>query len=134
MSLLERTSSREGRTLESRLDALGSDAPATTIVSYEEQIRGWMSILSSATSMAKQIDAYQKLLQQLRNYCSFKVLAFDDAGAVAFQRLKSLKPRLGTLDLKIAAIVISRNAMLLSRNLRDFKQIPGLQVEDWTQE
>jgi tRNA(fMet)-specific endonuclease VapC len=36
------------------------------------------------------------------------------------------------MDLKIAAIAISRKAILLSRNLRDFQQVSGLQVEDWT--
>jgi tRNA(fMet)-specific endonuclease VapC len=36
------------------------------------------------------------------------------------------------MDLKIAAIVVSRDATLLSQNLADFRQDPGLQVEDWT--
>jgi tRNA(fMet)-specific endonuclease VapC len=36
------------------------------------------------------------------------------------------------MDLKIAAIVLSRNALLLSKDLADFGQVPGLQVEDWT--
>jgi predicted nucleic acid-binding protein len=39
---------------------------------------------------------------------------------------------MGTMDLKIAVIVLSRGAMLLSRNLGDFNQIPDLHVEDWT--
>jgi hypothetical protein len=38
----------------------------------------------------------------------------------------------GTMDSKIAAIVVSRDATLLSRNLADLRQVPGLQVEDWT--
>jgi tRNA(fMet)-specific endonuclease VapC len=36
------------------------------------------------------------------------------------------------MDLKIAAIVLSREATLLSHNLGDFDQVTGLQVEDWT--
>jgi tRNA(fMet)-specific endonuclease VapC len=37
------------------------------------------------------------------------------------------------MDLKIAAIALSRHATLLSRNLGDFRQIVDLRVEDWTQ-
>lgn len=36
------------------------------------------------------------------------------------------------MDLKIAAIVLSRDETLLSRNLVDFGKIPELKVEDWT--
>jgi predicted nucleic acid-binding protein len=36
-----------------------------------------------------------------------------------------------TIDLKIAAIVLRHSATLLSANLRDFRQVPGLSVEDW---
>jgi tRNA(fMet)-specific endonuclease VapC len=39
---------------------------------------------------------------------------------------------MGTMDLKITAMVLLREATLLSRNLADFGQVPGLQVEDWT--
>ena len=56
----------------------------------------------------------------------------DEAAAAAFQRLRRRHRRIGTMDLKIAAIVLSRNATLLSRNLRDFGHIPDLHVEDWT--
>ena len=38
------------------------------------------------------------------------------------------------MDLKIAAVTIANNAILLSRNLRDFQQIPELKVEDWLQD
>jgi predicted nucleic acid-binding protein len=36
------------------------------------------------------------------------------------------------MDLKIAAIVLSREATLLSRHHANFSRVPGLQVEDWT--
>jgi tRNA(fMet)-specific endonuclease VapC len=38
------------------------------------------------------------------------------------------------MDLKIASIAISQNALLISRNLSDYLQIPNLRVEDWTRE
>jgi tRNA(fMet)-specific endonuclease VapC len=39
---------------------------------------------------------------------------------------------MGTLDLKIAVIVLAHVATLLTRNLADFRKVPGLRIEDWT--
>jgi tRNA(fMet)-specific endonuclease VapC len=36
------------------------------------------------------------------------------------------------MDLKIAAIAIANDAILLTRNLKDFGQIEELRAEDWT--
>ena len=38
------------------------------------------------------------------------------------------------MDLKIACIALVHNALLLSANLRDFQQVPGLRVENWLTE
>jgi len=57
---------------------------------------------------------------------------FNEPAAVAFQDLRAARLRIGAMDLKIAAITLSLNATLLSRNLKDFRQVPGLRVEDWT--
>jgi tRNA(fMet)-specific endonuclease VapC len=35
------------------------------------------------------------------------------------------------MDLKIAAICLAHDALLLTRNLVDFRRVPGLRVEDW---
>jgi tRNA(fMet)-specific endonuclease VapC len=104
----------------------------TTIISYEEQMQGWMAYLVQSRSVAQQVVAYGRLLQHLDNYRRIPVLTFDEAAAVVFQRLRRTRLRVGTMDLKIAAIVLSRDALLLSKNLTDFGQVPGLQVEDWT--
>ena len=37
-----------------------------------------------------------------------------------------------SMDLRIAAITIARDALLISKNLTDFRKVPGLRVEDWT--
>jgi len=35
------------------------------------------------------------------------------------------------MDLKIACITMANDATLLTRNIGDFIQIPGLKVENW---
>src|SRR5262245_18328728 len=132
MSVLERRDQPGSVALRARLAHMPPGAVVTTISSYEEQMRGWMADLARTRSMAHQVEAYRRLLQQLDNYRRTPVLAFDEAAATVFQRLRRAHIRLGTMDLKIAAIVVSRDAILLSRNLTDFWQVPGLRVEDWT--
>jgi tRNA(fMet)-specific endonuclease VapC len=58
-------------------------------------------------------------------------LPFDQPAAQQFLDLKAVRVRIGTMDLKIASIVLIHQATLLSANLRDFRQVPGLLVEDW---
>jgi len=132
MSVLERAESGEGARLRERLGQMPPEERGTTIISFEEQIRGWMGYLSKARQLAKQIEAYRRLHRQLDTYGQMVVLDFNEAAAIAFQRLNQSRLRVGTMDLKIAAIALAHDATLLSRNLRDFRQIEGLKVEDWT--
>lgn len=54
-----------------------------------------------------------------------------DAAAAIYLGLRAQRIRIGTMDLRIASIVMSKGAILLSRNLTDFAKVPGLRVEDW---
>lgn len=131
LSILEH-GGENARLLLAKLSALQANELAVTIISYEEQMRGWLSYLAKARSIQSQVEAYKRLKKQLENYCAISVVEFDERSAVEFQRLKKLYPRLGSMDLKIAAIAIANNAILLTRNLKDFGQIEELQAEDWT--
>jgi tRNA(fMet)-specific endonuclease VapC len=68
----------------------------------------------------------------LDNYRFTPVLDFDENAADVFQRLRQARIRTGTMDLKIASIVLSRGDTLLSRNLVHFSKVPDLHVEDWS--
>ena len=119
-------------TLRQRLADVPQSDVATTIISYEEQMRGWMAYIARAKSIDHQLQAYQRLRRHLDNYRQIPVLDFDDSAAAELQRLRRAKIRIGAMDLKIAAIVLSQNATLLSRNSVDFPKVPGLNLEDWT--
>ena len=80
----------------------------------------------------QQIFAYQMLHGFLESYRNTTVLDFDENAAVIFKNLKANKIRIGTMDLKIASIAIANEAILVSRNLKDFEAVPNLTVQDWT--
>lgn len=134
MSLLEWGTSAEQRRLLTRLADLEPDEVATTIITYEEQMRGWLSVLARSRTPAQQIEASRRLSRQLDNYRRIQVLEFDEDAAAEFQRLQRSRVRIGTMDIRIAAIVLAQDATLLSRNLADFRKVPGIRVEDWTEQ
>jgi tRNA(fMet)-specific endonuclease VapC len=87
----------------------------------QEQIRGWLAYLQRA----RELDSL------LRWFAKMNVLPFNEAAQAQFRVLRKQCRRLGTLDLRIASIALTADSILLSRNLRDFRQVPGLRVEDW---
>lgn len=107
-------------------------SPPTTVITYEEQIRGWMASLSAAKTMAHEIQLYRKLSRNLEFFATLTLLDFTELAAVEFQRLRAAKVRIGTMDLKIAAIALANGATLWTRNRRDFQKVPGLRIDDAT--
>jgi tRNA(fMet)-specific endonuclease VapC len=120
-----------GMALTERLES-SSEPIATTIVSAEEQLRGWLAQLHRLRDVHQQIEAYERLQQRMEFFADWEVLPWTSDAADIFTDLRKSGIRVGTMDLKIAAITLSNAATLLSRNLVDFERIPGLKLQDWT--
>lgn len=134
LSIFERSSGPDYLALARNLSKFYPEDITTTIISFDEQMRGWMSVVAKANTIERLIVTYAKLDRFLKIFRRIPTVSFDaDAGKV-FEELKKQKIRVGTMDLRIASIAISRNAILVSRNLVDFERIPGLTIEDWTKE
>ncbi len=131
LGIVQRGGSPEYENLAQRLD-LAADEVAVSIITFEEQMRGWLAFIAHAKTTGQQILAYSKLHALLDDFATRPILDFDHASAVEFERLQRLKVRIGTMDVKIAAIALAHDALLLSRNLTDFRKVPNLRVDDWT--
>jgi Predicted nucleic acid-binding protein, contains PIN domain len=131
ISLLQRAGAEGGR-IRQRLSEISPSDVYVSIVSYEEQSRGWLAETARARSIRQQQAGYEKLRELLELYCSTPLLFLSDRAVEEFQRLWLGRLRVGTMDLKIAAIALANDATLLTRNVSDFRKVTGLRVEDWS--
>lgn len=109
-------------------DAAGEEV-AVSVVSFEEQMRGWMAVLNRTRDAVGQVPAYDRLRRLIDQYHEMRVLAFDVAAAAQYQTLRAAYRRSNTMDLKVAAVALAHDALLLSGNARDFAVVSGLRFE-----
>lgn len=108
LSLLERKTSVEFQFLSEKLSKFAVEDITTTIVTFDEQMRGWMAIVARSRSIEEMIFAYERLESFVKSFRIIPILPFDDEAGRIFYELKKQKLRLGTMDLRIAAIAISQ--------------------------
>jgi tRNA(fMet)-specific endonuclease VapC len=120
-----------GLRLRDRLLGSGQEV-ATTIVTGEEQLRGWLAEIHRLDDPHKQISAYDRLRERIEFFERWTVLRWDAAAADLFPDWRRQGMRIGSKDLKIACIALLQRGTLLTRNTRDFTRVPGLNIEDWT--
>lgn len=67
----------------------------------------------------------------------FTILPFNDKDAVEFGNIKSLLSSkgkiIGPMDLLIASQAKSRNLIVVTNNVREFKRVPDLKIENWVE-
>lgn len=105
---------------------------AVTIVTVQEQMRGWLNVIQRYRNTEKLIWAYQGLEAAIAYFNTIKVINFDADAYEIYRQLVTQKIRIGTQDLRIAAVALSVNGIVVTRNQRDFSQVPDLKLEDWT--
>ncbi len=106
---------------------------ATSVITIEEQLTGWYTLVRRAKTIDQTAHAYQQLANTARFLASFQILSFDVPSINRYMALRKLKLNVRSNDLRIAAIVLENGSTLVTRNARDFKQVPGLVSVDWSQ-
>ena len=102
-----------------------------TIITCQEVFQGWFALINRRKLGDAQVFAYRQLQHSMELLNELVVLPFDHQAAAIFHQLHDQGLRVGTMDLKIAAICMAHDALLLTRNLSDFQKVPGLKVENW---
>ncbi len=131
LSMLKYPNTTRCAALTQRLSASPDQKIGTTIVSIEEQWRGWLAVIARNREIRRQLKAYRELADLLDFLSQWNVVPLDEKAVERFEALRAAGNRIGSMDLKIASIALANDALVLSANMTDFRQVPGLRVENW---
>ena len=116
-----------------RLENLQDEEVAITIVTKLEILRGRIDYLLKAFSGSDLLKAQELFSRSETLLNQLPVILIDPNAANQFDRLKDISKfrKIGRSDLLIASIALANQAQLVTRNLRHFRQIPHLFLENW---
>ena len=132
ISFLQRETGAEFVALQRRLSLHVSEDLAISVVSFHEQSLGAHNYINQARTSDGIVRGYDILFRVIRMSRTSPLVPFDDDAMLVYQKLMTLRLRLNRMDLRIAAIALSRDLTLLTRNVSDFGKINDLRTEDWT--
>lgn len=104
------------------------------VVVVEEVMRGRLNAIRQAQSKKKIIElteAYIRFSYSVEAAAHFPILHYTSNADILLQEWRSQKIKVGSQDLRIAAICVSQNIKLATRNRHDFERVPGLTLEYW---
>jgi tRNA(fMet)-specific endonuclease VapC len=112
------------------------ESVAVTIVSRIEILRGRWDFLLKAADGRQLQRAQQLLLEAEEALSKYKVIFIEAAAAAEFDRLREDKKlkKIGRADLLITSIALANRAMLVTRNLKHFRLVGGLPLENGADE
>ena len=132
ISVLQQQSGPDYLALSARIAAQPRSDLALSIISFHEQVLGCHTYINRARAAADVVRGYRMFSRLLSDYASVSVVPFDSGAAMVYEQLHADRIRISTMDLRIASIALDRGLILVTRNVRDFRQVPGLMTEDWT--
>ncbi len=119
--------------VKARLESANDYEFAITIVSKAEILRGRIEFLLKAEDSTALERAQRFFTESERLLEQIPVVGFDSEALKKFDELRqnSKYRKIGRADLLIASICLANRAVLVTRNVKHFKQFPNLKVENW---
>ncbi len=104
-----------------------------TVITKIELLKGRFDFLLKASDQ-EQLQRAQRLLHRTEELLSqIPVFSVDERAAGQFEALRKTRRlrKIGRADILIASIALASRAVLVTRNLRHFRQVPGLVLANW---
>jgi tRNA(fMet)-specific endonuclease VapC len=115
-----------------RYAAQPGDTVGISAVTVQEYLRGRLAALKRHSQGPLHVRAFGFLVDSIHLLQPFPIVRYDQAADNQYQQLRTLRLHIGTSDTKIGAVALANGLTLVTRNRRDFGQIPGLVIEDWS--
>ena len=131
LTVLKYTDSERHARLHGRLLTAAPELIGTTIVNVEEQMRGWLSAIAKERTLLRQITAYRELTDLFDFFAKLNIISLNADAVDLFNGFRKSGVKIGSMDLKMACIAVTNNAIFLTANRRDFEKVPGLRFENW---
>lgn len=120
--------------LRARIDVeRASNTVVISIITRIEVLRGRFDAILKAADAPNLLRLQARLAESEAFLGAFETIPFDAPATDQFTRLlvdKKFK-KIGRADLLIACIALAHDATLVTRNRKDFQNIPNLRIENW---
>ena len=113
--------------------AVTDPAVHVSIVTWIEVIRGRCEALLKAANASEFQRAQTNLSRDRELLEEWDAVPVNERSTAIFDQLRTIKglKKIGRGDLLIASIALAHNAVLVTRNLRHFSQVPQLRLVNW---
>jgi tRNA(fMet)-specific endonuclease VapC len=107
------------------------DDISISVITVEEQLSGWYDQLRKVRSNDQLATAYRRLQETTQFLGRINILPFTLPSITRWDQLKKAKLNVRSMDLKIASIALEHQAIVVTRNIRDFSRVTGVKTENW---
>lgn len=105
----------------------------TTVISQIELLQARYAFVLKAADAPQLLRAQEWLDRTAALLEQFPAIPIELRAAEQFDALRRVRKlrKIGRPDLLIASIALAHDAVLVTRNVRDFSLVPELQIENW---
>jgi len=126
----------ENAKVRTRFDAVAkTDRVAISLITRVELLRGRFESVLKAANRAEWLQAQERLLRTEEALKDVEVILITESAADQFDALRVVKKlnKMDRGDKLQAAMALANNATLVTRNTKDYANVPNLKVENWAE-
>jgi predicted nucleic acid-binding protein len=116
-----------------KIEEAGDEELAIAVITRNEILRGRADSLLKAADEEELRKAAERFRQAEELLADFVAAGFDERSIKHFGRLRKQRnlKTMGRADMLIACIALAHDALLVTRNTKDYKDVAGLRMDNW---